>query len=265
MKNVRLYGKPPYGLALLHGGPGARGSLAGAAAELGRSRGVLEPLQTRLTIDALVQELHEQQPCHGGGQVGAQRAAQVYIFGGLMIFTGITAMFTKYYLPEQLYLDILNAKWLCITLVLFLGISSVICAVKDKKRGVFYTYVIFMTLLSALGTKELFNIDYKFGQNDIMEYAKIAKDNGNDVVIFGHGRRYSLLYYYGGPVTFEVANNYPYLDKALKNKNTLFIIKKKEYHEIAKNEDDFEILKIGRKYLLIRGKKDGQKGALGLE
>ncbi len=60
MKNVRLYGKPPYGLALLHGGPGARGSLAGAAAELGRSRGVLEPLQTRLTIDALVQELHEQ-------------------------------------------------------------------------------------------------------------------------------------------------------------------------------------------------------------
>lgn len=189
----------------------------------------------------------------------------VYIFGGLMIFTGITAMFTKYYLPEQLYLDILNAKWLCITLVLFLGISSVICAVKDKKRGVFYTYVIFMTLLSALGTKELFNIDYKFGQNDIMEYAKIAKDNGNDVVIFGHGRRYSLLYYYGGPVTFEVANNYPYLDKALKNKNTLFIIKKKEYHEIAKNEDDFEILKTGRKYLLIRGKKDGQKGALGLE
>ena len=29
-----------------------------------------------------VQELHEQQPRHGGGQVGAQRAAQVYIFGG---------------------------------------------------------------------------------------------------------------------------------------------------------------------------------------
>ena len=146
-----------------------------------------------------------------------------------------------------------------------MGISSVVCAIKDKKRGVFYTYVIFMTLLSAFGTKELFNIDYKFGQNDIMEYAKIAKENGNNVVIFGHGRRYSLLYYYGGQVTFEVANNYPYLDEALKNKNTLFIIKKKEYQEIVKNEDDFEILKTGRKYLLIRGKKDGQKGALGLE
>lgn len=182
-----------------------------------------------------------------------------------MIFTGIAAIFTKYYLPEQLYNDILNAKWLCITLVLFMGISSVVCAIKDKKRGVFYTYVIFMTLLSAFGTKELFNIDYKFGQNDIMEYAKIAKENGNNVVIFGHGRRYSLLYYYGGHVTFEVANNYPYLDEALKNKNTLFIIKKKEYQEIVKNEDDFEILKTGRKYLLIRGKKDGQKGALGLE
>ena len=184
----------------------------------------------------------------------------VYIWSGIMVFLGIAALFTQYFLPPQLYQDILNAKWLCISLVLIFGISSIICAKKDFRYGVFYSYVLFMTFLSAYGTKELYNIDYKFGQNDIMEYAKYAKNNGNDVVIFGYGKKYSLLYYYGSKVTFEVANNYPYLDKALKNHNTLFIIRKDEYKDIAQNEDDFEILKTGRKYLLIRGKKDGQKG-----
>lgn len=184
----------------------------------------------------------------------------VYVWSGIMVFLGIAAMFTQYFLPPQLYQDILNAKWLCISLVIIFGASSIVCVNKDYRYGVFYSYVLFMTFLSAYGTKELYNIDYKFGQNDIMEYAEYAKNNGNDVVIFGYGRKYSLLYYYGGHVTFETTNNYPYLDKALKNHNTLFIIRKDEYKDIAQNEDDFEILKTGRKYLLIRGKEDGQKG-----
>ncbi len=60
MKSLRVYGKAPYGLVLLHGGPGARGSLAGAARELGRHRGVWEPLQTRHSIPELLEELHKQ-------------------------------------------------------------------------------------------------------------------------------------------------------------------------------------------------------------
>lgn len=60
MKNLRYYGKSPHTLALVHGGPGAKGSLAGAARELGRFRGVLEPIQTQTDIPSLVQELHGQ-------------------------------------------------------------------------------------------------------------------------------------------------------------------------------------------------------------
>ena len=183
----------------------------------------------------------------------------VYIVGGIFIFAGIVAIFTQYYLPAQLNQDIMSVKWLCVFLVLFLGISSIICANKDNKQGVFFTYVIFMTILSAFGTKEIFNIDYKFGQNDVMQFAQYAKENNNEVVIFGAGKKYSLLYYLGRHVTFETVNNYQYLDSALKNPNTLFIIRKDEYQEIAENEDDFEILQTGRKYLLIRGKEDGQK------
>ena len=46
MQNPRIYGDPPYQVALLHGGPGAGGEMAPVARELAGDRGVLEPIQT---------------------------------------------------------------------------------------------------------------------------------------------------------------------------------------------------------------------------
>lgn len=54
----RLYGRPPYSIAVLHGGPGAPGTLAPVARELARDRGVIEPLQSADTIAGQVAELH---------------------------------------------------------------------------------------------------------------------------------------------------------------------------------------------------------------
>jgi pimeloyl-ACP methyl ester carboxylesterase len=59
MKNLRKWGKPPYKLAVVHGGPGVPGEMAPVARELSRKRGVLEPLQTKDSIDGQVEELHE--------------------------------------------------------------------------------------------------------------------------------------------------------------------------------------------------------------
>lgn len=58
--SIRLYGKAPYTLALLHGGPGARGSLAGLAAQVGQKRAAAELLQTAFSVEELLQELHAQ-------------------------------------------------------------------------------------------------------------------------------------------------------------------------------------------------------------
>jgi pimeloyl-ACP methyl ester carboxylesterase len=57
MKNHRLWGKPPYKVAVVHGGPGAPGYMAPVARELSKTMGVLEPLQTQSTIDGQVDEL----------------------------------------------------------------------------------------------------------------------------------------------------------------------------------------------------------------
>ena len=57
MKNPRFYGKPPFGVAVIHGGPGATGEMAPVARELSSDMGILEPLQTATSLDAQVEEL----------------------------------------------------------------------------------------------------------------------------------------------------------------------------------------------------------------
>ncbi|WP_106828786.1 alpha/beta hydrolase [Parabacteroides pacaensis] len=57
---VHKYGKPSYSTVLVHGGPGAMGSLKPMAQRISSFCGVLEPLQSQYTIDGLIKELHDQ-------------------------------------------------------------------------------------------------------------------------------------------------------------------------------------------------------------
>jgi len=57
MDDLRIYGRPPYSVVVVHGGPGARGEMAPVARKLAPGRGVLEPLQTATSIQGEVEEL----------------------------------------------------------------------------------------------------------------------------------------------------------------------------------------------------------------
>jgi pimeloyl-ACP methyl ester carboxylesterase len=59
MKNLRKYGKGPFSVAVIHGGPGAAGEMAPVARELSSHWGVLEPLQTAKSLEGQVEELKE--------------------------------------------------------------------------------------------------------------------------------------------------------------------------------------------------------------
>lgn len=58
MKNLRTWGSPPFSVAVLHGGPGAIGSAAPVARELSLITGVLEPFETKDSVEGQVEELH---------------------------------------------------------------------------------------------------------------------------------------------------------------------------------------------------------------
>lgn len=57
MKPLRIWGEAPYKAAVVHGGPGSAGALGPLARELSKSVGVLEPLQTKKSIDGQIKEL----------------------------------------------------------------------------------------------------------------------------------------------------------------------------------------------------------------
>src|SRR4030067_3698372 len=57
MINVRYYGNTPYKVVVVHGGPGAPGEMAPVASELSKKFGVIEPFQSKNTVQGLVEEL----------------------------------------------------------------------------------------------------------------------------------------------------------------------------------------------------------------
>jgi pimeloyl-ACP methyl ester carboxylesterase len=59
MDNLRIYGKAPFNVAVIHGGPGAPGEMAPVARMLSSVTGVLEPLQTAKTIEGQINELKD--------------------------------------------------------------------------------------------------------------------------------------------------------------------------------------------------------------
>lgn len=60
MKTVRKYGKKPFQIGLLHGGPGASGGMKPLAQTLCTDFGILELLQTEKSIDGQIKELYNQ-------------------------------------------------------------------------------------------------------------------------------------------------------------------------------------------------------------
>ncbi|WP_407355313.1 alpha/beta fold hydrolase [Methanolobus sp. WCC5] len=62
---LRKYGTSPYNIAVIHGGPGAPGTVAELAAGLSDMTGVLEPFQTSMSIEGQIRELRDTLKEHG--------------------------------------------------------------------------------------------------------------------------------------------------------------------------------------------------------
>jgi len=58
MINPREYGSPPFIVVVIHGGPGAAGQMRPVAQELSQFYGTLEPLQTSMSLEGQINELH---------------------------------------------------------------------------------------------------------------------------------------------------------------------------------------------------------------
>ena len=176
------------------------------------------------------------------------------IFGAIFTIAGIAVPFiTK---PLSTALSGANMQILLPTVPIMVlgGIFMVIFAAKDCRKKLFITIVAFMTALSAVGIPIAFNIDYMFGQNDLIKFAKMAKESDNTLASFGFGRRFSLNYYYQKHVIYEQFPLYDKLETLLNDDKTLIVVKNKDIEEYGKHAN-FDIKETGTKYSLIK-KKD---------
>lgn len=180
----------------------------------------------------------------------------VYIVGGIFVIAGITFCFAKYFLPEQLYQDVLIIKLFCIILLIVFGVSSILCAVKNWRKGVFVCYVLFMVITSAFGTKLFYNMDYQFGQNDLMQFAQYAKDNNKRIVVLNNERKYSVLYYYGSKVYFITLDDEEEMKQfghVLYEDDVVVVVRNKQISQIDEVLD-FDTMLDGRKFSLVKVK-----------
>ena len=180
----------------------------------------------------------------------------VYIVGGIFVIAGITFCFAKYFLPEQLYQDVLTIKLFCIILLIVFGVSSILCAVKNWRKGVFVCYVLFMVITSAFGTKLFYNMDYQFGQNDLMQFAQYAKDNNKRIVVLNNERKYSVLYYYGSKVYFITLDDEEEMKQfghVLYEDDVVVVVRNKQISQIDEVLD-FDTMLDGRKFSLVKVK-----------
>ncbi len=174
----------------------------------------------------------------------------VYFLGGIFLLASIVALFTNIFLPEQLALDITSAKPLCIALLFLAGIFSIVFAKKEKYLGVFFTYVILMLSLSAFGTEKFFNIDYKFGQDDLLKFAQYSKENHKTLSCLGFTHKYSLIYYGEKPVYYSNDKDLDAIKTELNKSDNLVIMRKKDITDEIKSLN-YNILEEGRRYILM--------------
>lgn len=186
----------------------------------------------------------------------------VYILGGICIFAAIVTCFSKYFLPAQMYSDFLIIKWFCIIMVGIFGISSILCALKNKPKCVFACYALLVIITSAFGTKLFYNMDYEFGQNDLIQFAKYAKENNKKIVVLNNERKYSVLYYYGSPVDKYTKSRVFFISQddkqemaklghILDDRDVVVVVREKQMPQVDETLD-FDIILDGRKYSLVK-------------
>lgn len=171
------------------------------------------------------------------------------VLNSLYILAGVVFPFVICFLKNPLKSDLKLLSPAASIIAITFPLIGIIAIKKQKRIWVLLSYVLMFSATSAFIFSAAMNLDYRFGQNDLIEYATYAKKNNLDISTFETGKRYSLNYYSEDNINYDVQN--PEIAKILKNKKNIMVVRKKDQNKIGIK---YKIINIGRKYLLIKGK-----------
>lgn len=176
------------------------------------------------------------------------------IFVAIVALLGfVSAILSKYVLPSDIYVYVSGIRYFCIIVLFLLGIFSLFFLKYKKYQNIFILYVAFMLTASMFGTKKFFELDYKFGQNELVEFAKYAKQQDYTISANALNRKYSLLFYNDKMIDYNSEDtDINLINKELSKDNNFVILKKVNYNGI-KDKLNHRIVKNGNKYIMIEG------------
>lgn len=147
-----------------------------------------------------------------------------------LFLTGIFVIcFAKFVLPAYVYKNFLPVQIIsCVLIIPFTALS--LWLIKNNKRfDSFLATVLLISFLSGGLTPFVYKFDYSFGQNDLMKFAKLAKEHNYTISTYKTGKKYSLLYYSNlKHIDFQTADDLTWLSKELEKENHLVITRNKD-------------------------------------
>jgi len=137
-----------------------------------------------------------------------------------------------------------------IGIILIYLICSLIAVKKDKKFNQFLSIVFLTAFLSGIVSPFAYRLDYSFGQNDLIRFAKLAKADNYTISTYRASRRYSLLYYSGlKKINFHIEDNLAQFQKELLKPANYLIVRNKDIKELP---DNIRVVERGVKYSIIK-------------
>ena len=172
------------------------------------------------------------------------------LLSSLILFVGVGGAFIQFFMPPFLYDFVKEVQLFTCIFFTLVGVLTFYFIYKQDKIKLFASYVAFMVLFSAFGAYHLFNIDYKFGQNDLKKFALYAKENDLNLVSLNVGIKYSLNYYSDSNVLIfdgtDAKAVIPYLKAGY-----VLVIRNKDMESVSKSLT-FDVIERGVKYSLVK-------------
>ena len=171
------------------------------------------------------------------------------IMNGILTFVGIVAPIVLIFLPKAIKSLFVPLLLLAPVVILPFTFFIIKLLKKNKRFKAFLLQIIFISVMIGVLTPFGFNVDYYFGQSDLMKFAQMAKENQNTISTYLVGRKYCLLYYSGlKKIDFKTDEDMEWLKNELKKENNFVIMRNKKIKDLP-----VKIKEKGVKYSIIEG------------
>ncbi len=170
----------------------------------------------------------------------------LYTNSAFVIFAILVA-FAGLYLTESIY-NVIRPVQIPIVM------AFLICSVFTRKNTALISYLILISFLSGIMLPRLLNIWYEFGENELISYAKFAKENKLSLGAYNLWERFSLQYYYAGDIEyFQEGDAYgaKYVNTTKLNNSFNQYIVVIPNDSMEKIKFKYNIIKKGKRYSLI--------------